>query len=142
MMSWSILKSEKEYKKALKRLDEIFHPRNTKEQDEFDLLVLLINKYEDENYSLTEVDPISVIKAKMAYFNLKQKDLIEYFGSKSTTSKILSYKSPLTLKHVWLLSMKLNIPIELLAKPYKIDEWNFLDKYDKEKIKKLKMTSA
>lgn len=50
--------------------------------------------------------------------NLKQKDLISVLGSKSTASKILSYKAPLTLKHIWALSDHLKLPVELLAKPY------------------------
>jgi antitoxin component HigA of HigAB toxin-antitoxin module len=30
----------------------------------------------------------------MEYMDLKQKDLIPFFGSKATISKILSYKAP------------------------------------------------
>jgi hypothetical protein len=67
----------------------------------------------------------------MEYMGLRQHDLIPYFGSKSTASKILAYKSPLTLKHVWLLSKKLNLPAGLLAKPYKINQWNIMNKYGK-----------
>jgi len=39
------------------------------------------------------------------------------YTNSSTASKILSYKAPLTLKHIWLLSEKLGLPVELLAKP-------------------------
>jgi len=141
-MKWSIIKSETEYQDALERLDEIFQPKNSVEQDEFDLLVMLINKYENENYHINEVDPIQVIKSKMKYLGLKQKDMVEYFGSKSTTSKILSYKAPLTLKHVWILSINLKIPIELLAKPYNVQNWNFMKKYSQKDLDKLKMTST
>ena len=68
----------------------------------------------------------------MDYMELKQKDLIPYFGSKSTVSKVLSYKTPLSLKHIWLLSRKLDLPIELLAKPYKVDHWNFMEKFSEQ----------
>ena len=81
---------------------------------------------------MEEADPIQVIKMKMEYMGLKQKDLIQYMGSKSTVSKILSYRIPLTLKHVWILSKKLNIPLELLAKPYNIHQWNFMKKFESE----------
>ena len=129
-MNWSIIKSETQYNKALKRIDEIFHPKNTKEQDEFDLLVLLINQFEETHFPIEEADPIQVLKMKMEYLGLKQKDLIPYIGSKSTVSKILSYNAPLTLKHVWVLSEELNIPIQLLAKPYKMSNWKFMKKFD------------
>jgi HTH-type transcriptional regulator/antitoxin HigA len=136
-MTWKILKSDHDYYSAMERLDKIFHPRNKAEQDEFDLLILLITKYEEENFGIEESDPIQVIKMKMKYMGLRQKDLIDCFGSKATTSKILSYKSPLTLKHVWLLSERLELPIELLAKPYNVDEWSFMKKFKKAKRKKM-----
>ena len=130
-MNWNIIKSEGQYNKALLRMEAIFDvDNNSKNSDEFDLLSILINKYEEEHFKIEAADPIQVIKMKMDYMDLKQKDLIPYFGSKSTTSKILSYKAPLSLKHIWLLSEMLNLPIELLAKPYKINQWNFMQKFN------------
>lgn len=129
MKNWTIIKTEEEYQEALDRLDSIFAPKTSKEKDEFDLLVLLINNYEELNYPIEESDPIQVIKMKMEYMGLNQKDMIKYIGSKATVSKILSYKSPLTLKHVWILSKILKLPVELLARPYKIESWNFMKKF-------------
>ena len=136
-MNWTIIRTEKEYKNALERLDAIFHPTNTKEQDEYELLVMLINNYEGSNFHVEESDPIQVIKLKMKYMGLRQKDMIKYFGSKSTSSKILSYKSPLTLKYVWILSKVLDLPVELLAKPYKIDNWKFMKKFENVELKEM-----
>ena len=138
-MNWTIIKNQDQYEKALRRLDSIFNSTNeSKISDEFDLLSILICKYESENFEIREADPIQVIKMKMDYMGIRQVDLIPYFGSKSTTSKILTYKSPLTLKHIWLLSQKLELPIELLARPYKVDKWNFMKKYDSKLKKRLK----
>ena len=136
-MNWKIIKTEKEYQAALVRLDAIFNPKSAKEQDEFDLLVLLINNYEEANYYIKESDPIQVIKMKMNYMGLNQKDMKDYMGSKATVSKILSYKSPLTLKHVWVLSKVLNLPVEVLARPYNIDSWGFMKKFKKLKLQEL-----
>ena len=131
-MNWTILKNDKDYNKAIKRFEEIFDATpDSSDSDEFDLLALLIHSYEEENFHIDEGDPIEVIKMKMKYMGLQQQDLIPYFGSKSTASKILSYKSPLTLKHVWLLSEKLKLPAGLLSRPYKVNHWNIMDKYDK-----------
>ena len=128
-MKWTIIRNDQTYQSALNRLDKIYHPKNKDEEDEFDLLVMLIGRYEEEHFEIEEADPIQVIKMKMDYLGLRQKDLINCFGSKATTSKILSYKSPLTLKHVWLLSERLDLPIELLAKPYRVEEWSFMKKF-------------
>ena len=44
-----LIKSEKDYDKALKRLDKIFYAKvGSKEQEELEILVLLIEKYETE----------------------------------------------------------------------------------------------
>lgn len=100
-------------------MERIFHQtKDPKLSDEFDLLSLLNTKYGEDNFPIEEADPIQIIKMKMDYMDLMQKDLIFLFGSKSTTSKILSYKAPLTLKHIWALSDHLKLPVELLAKPY------------------------
>ncbi len=129
---WKLIKNDRDYNKAMARFEEIFEATSgSQESDEFDLLALLITTYEEENFPIAEADPIEVIKMKMEYMGLRQQDLIPVFGSKATASKILSYKSPLTLKHVWLLSKKLNLPAGLLAKPYKINQWNIMNKYDK-----------
>ena len=131
-MNWTVIRNDKQYYAALERFEEIFDtdPRS-KTNDEFDLLSLLINKYEEENYPIKEADPIEVIRMKMEYMELKQKDVIPYFGSKATASKILSYKAPLTLKHIWVLSEKLDLPLQLLARPYRIEQWGFMKKFHK-----------
>lgn len=131
-MHWTIIRSKTQYNKALKRLDAIFYDTDSsKVSDEFDLLSLLIRNYEEEHFPIEEADPIEVIRMKMAYLDLKQNDLIPWFGSKSTVSKILSYQAPLTLKHVWLLHEKLDLPLQLLSRPYRTKQWGFMKKFEK-----------
>ena len=58
-----IIETEKEYKKALKRLEKVFDAKtNSPEKKEAELLVLLIGKYEDEHYTIEAPDPIEAIK--------------------------------------------------------------------------------
>lgn len=118
-MNWTILKTEEDYKRALSRMDDIFGAtKDSKENDEFNLLLLLINAYEDKHHKIDDVDPIELIKLRMNFMDLKQKDLIPILGSKSTVSKILNYNQPLKLEHIWRLSTFLDIRIEDLAQPY------------------------
>lgn len=51
------LKTEKDYQKAIKRLEVIFdaHP-GSKEGDELEMLAILIEKYEDEHYPIEAPD--------------------------------------------------------------------------------------
>ena len=47
----------------------------TKESDELEVLVLLVEKYEEINWNIATPDPIEAIKYRMEEMNLKQKDL-------------------------------------------------------------------
>jgi HTH-type transcriptional regulator / antitoxin HigA len=52
-MTAEALKTEEDYQKALSRLEEIFHsPADTPEGDEAELLVLLIEKFEEKHYPI------------------------------------------------------------------------------------------
>ena len=98
---WKVLKTDIEYKKALKRTIEIFHAEeNTAEGEELDLLLLLVKDYEDRHYHVPYLNPIEVIKLKLEEKGLKQKDLEPIIGSKGYVSQVLSGKKELTLKMV------------------------------------------
>ncbi len=113
------IKTEKDYQKALKRLEVIFDARpKTKEGDELEILGFLIEKFEEEHYPIEAPDPIEAIKFRMEQMGYKQKDLAEIIGYKGRVSEILSRKRKLTLDMVRNLHDKLNIPLESLVQPY------------------------
>lgn len=57
------IKSESDYKDALKRLEIIFDAAiGTPESDEADVLGLIIDEYEKKNYPIDVPDPIEAIK--------------------------------------------------------------------------------
>jgi HTH-type transcriptional regulator/antitoxin HigA len=115
--NWTVLKSENAYQEALKRLDEIFDVEpGSAEDKEADLLVLLIEKYEEENYPIPDPDPVEAIKFIMEQKSLKQKDLIGIIGDKATVSKVLKRK--LTIEMIRKLNINLKIPFEALIKDY------------------------
>lgn len=113
------IKNEKDYQKALQRLEEIFDaPKATAEGDELDILSILIDKYENDNFPIGFPDPIEAIKFRMEQMGLKQKDLAEVVGFKSRVSEILNKKRKLTLEMIRNLHLKLHIPTEVLVQDY------------------------
>jgi HTH-type transcriptional regulator/antitoxin HigA len=113
-MNWTILKTERDYNKANKRLMEIFNANpNTTEDDELGVLILLIKDYDERHYALPEIDILSVIKEKMQEQGLKNKDLEPIIGSKGYVSSILSGRRDLTLKMAQKLKEFFNLPAEL-----------------------------
>ena len=118
-MNIKVFKTEEEYNQALKRLEIIFDaPADSPEGDEAELLVLLIEKYEDENYPIETPNPIDAIKFRMEQMNMDNKDLAKIIGYKSRVSEIFNRKRKLTLKMIRNLHEKLKIPYESLITNY------------------------
>ena len=118
-MEIKVIKTEEDYNSALIRLEEIFDaPVNSPEGDEAELLTVLIEKYEEEHYSIEAPDPIEAIRFRMEQMNMKKKDLAEVLGYKSRVSEILSRKRKLSLKMIRQLHKKLRIPYDSLLTEY------------------------
>jgi len=113
------IRTEKDYEKTLERLEEIFDSkRGSKEGDELEILSILIDQYEKENFPIGLPDPIEAIKFRMDQMGIKQKDLVEYLGFKSRVSEIMNKKRKLTLDMIRSLNRNLNIPTEVLVQEY------------------------
>ncbi len=118
-MKIRVIKTEEDYQKALKRLEEIFHsPINTVEGDEAEVLSILIEKFEDEHYPIEAPDPIEAIKFRMEQLEMDNNDLAKIIGYKSRVSEIFNRKRKLTLKMIRNLHNKMNIPYEALLSDY------------------------
>lgn len=110
-----LIKTEADYENALSRVDSLFLcERSQEETDELELLIHLIEKYEDEFYQMDLPSPIDAIKFRMEQLGLKQKDVVSYFGSKSKVSEVLSGKRPLSMAMIRALNAGLKIPYEVL----------------------------
>ena len=117
------IKTEKDYNKALERLDVIFDALpNSKEGDEAEILSLLIENYEDQYYPIAAPDPIEAIKIRMEEMEIKQKDLVGIIGGKSRVSEILNKKKRLTVDMIRNLEKMLHISASILVNNYQLAE--------------------
>jgi len=124
-MQLKIIKNEKEYDEALNRIDELMelNPElGTKESDELEILVLLVEKYEEINWNISTPDPIEAIKYRMEEMNLKQKDLVGVIGGKSRVSEILNKKKKLTVDMIRELERILHISASVLVNNYQLSK--------------------
>jgi len=100
---------------AFARLETIFQaPEDTPEADEMEVLVTLIEGYENKHYPIGPADPVEAIKFRMEQQGLSLKDLEPYLGSSGRVSEILNRKRSLSLRMVKRLHQGLNIPYESL----------------------------
>lgn len=119
MMKIKAIKTQRDYNQALKRLEDIFHAEiDSIEGDEAEVLSILIEKFEDENYPIGMPDPIEAIKFRMEQMGMNQKDLAEVVGFTSRVSEILNKKRKLNLGMIRKLSKALHIPTEVLVQEY------------------------
>lgn len=122
-MNIKLLKDEKDYKKATKRLYELFQidnlSSNQELSDEFDILSLLVEDYEKKHYPIEYPnDPIEAILFRIEQMGLTKKDLVSILGYNSRVSEIMSKKRKLTLVMIRKLNEKLKIPLESLVQNY------------------------
>lgn len=113
------IKNELDYENALERLEVIFDAKlGSVEGDELEILGILIEQYENENFPIGLPDPIEAIKFRMEQLGYNQNDLAKIVGLKSRASEILNRKRKLTLEMIRQLHERLNIPTEVLIQSY------------------------
>jgi HTH-type transcriptional regulator/antitoxin HigA len=123
MKTWTVLESKKDYEVALARVDELMDINPVLKSDEgkeLKLLLLLVERYEDEHYPMCSPDPIEAIKIRMNDLGLTPSDLIAAIGDKGTVSKVLSGKIALSLRMIRNLSTLLHLPAEVLIQEVKL----------------------
>ncbi|MFX4277318.1 helix-turn-helix domain-containing protein [Aliarcobacter butzleri] len=109
------IRTQNDYEATLNRIDTLMDSvPNTPEFDELEVLVTLIESYEEKHYSIDAPDPISAIKFRMEQENLKQKDLIPIIGDSAIVSKVLNGQRKLTVEMIKNLHEQLKIPFESL----------------------------
>ncbi|MCF8208877.1 MAG: transcriptional regulator [Rhodoferax sp.] len=100
---------------AFKQLESVFQaPAGSEQADERDVLVTLIEAYEQKHYPIGPADPVDAIKFRMEQQNLTPKDLEPYIGSSGRVSEVLNRKRRLSLQMVKKLHTGLHIPLESL----------------------------
>lgn len=117
MTQIKVLKNQKDYEEALKLVEKLISRSpdpNTDEGAQLELLSVLIEDYEAKQFPSALPSPVEAIEFRMEQSGLKPADLVQYLGSRSRVSEILSGKRQLTLDMVRALEEGLGIPAKVL----------------------------
>ncbi len=96
------------YTKALYGLTA--EPRPTRAQVKaIELLTLLIERYEQENYTIPEASPSDVLRFLLERHGLRQRDVAAELGGESVVSEVLSGKRKLNAAQIEQLSRRFRI---------------------------------
>lgn len=111
------IKTKADYRAALKEIEALMAAKlDTLEGERLDVLVTLVEAYENKHYRLELPDPVEAIKFRMEQKGLAPKDLVPMIGRINRVYEILSRKRPLTLAMIQRLHSELGIPAESLIK--------------------------
>jgi HTH-type transcriptional regulator/antitoxin HigA len=114
------LKTESDYKEALKEIERIFNAApGTREGDRLDVLTTLVEAYEEKHFHIPLPDPIEAILYYVESRGLTRRDLERYIGSRARVSEVLNRKRSLTMEMIRNLHKGLGIPAEVLIQPYR-----------------------
>jgi len=111
------IKTDADYRAALKEIETLMMAEpDTPEGEKLDVLVTLVEAYEQKHYPLDLPDPVEAIKFEMEQKGLTVKDLEPMIGKSNRVYEVLNHKRSLTLKMIWRLHEQLGIPAESLIK--------------------------
>ena len=116
-MELNPIRNEKDYEAALQAVSPWFDHEpdaGTPEADCFEILLMLIEKYETEHYPVLPSDPIEAIRFRMEQSGLTVKDMEPYIGKSNRVYEVLSGKRQLTLPMIRRLHKGLGISAESL----------------------------
>jgi len=109
------IKNKTDYGDALKQIDKLWNAKpNTPRGDKLEVLITLVEAYEQKHYPIDPPDPIEAIKFRMEQMGLTQSDLAEAMGGKNRVSEVLNGKRNLTIKMARELHKRFDIPAESL----------------------------
>lgn len=109
------IKTKKDYETALALLDRVFFAKKgTPQANMAEVLSILIEKYEEENFPIKNPDPIEAIKFRMEQMGWNKKQLESVLGGKNRVSEVLNRKRELSLAMIRKLYKKMRIPAEIL----------------------------
>jgi HTH-type transcriptional regulator / antitoxin HigA len=114
------LRTDADYQEAISEVRRLWGAvEGTASGNRLDLLMVLVNAYEDERYQIAPPDPIEAIITRMNDRDMSRSDLEGLLGVGSgRVSEILNRRRPLTIDMIRKLSAGLGLSEHCLVQPY------------------------
>lgn len=117
--------SETDYLESLARVDALMDAQpGTPEGDELDILVTLVQAYEENHFLIDAPDPVEFIKNVMDFLELDQAELARLLQSRPRASEILNRRRQLTLSQIRRITSAWKIPADPLIRKYELANRN------------------
>jgi HTH-type transcriptional regulator/antitoxin HigA len=115
------IRTKKNHEAALKRIEKLMGAKaGAPAGDELDVLVTLVESYEEKHYPIGNPDPVEAIRHRMEALGMDRKDLEPILGSRSRVSEILNRKRKLSIDMIRNLHECMGIPASALIQDYEV----------------------
>ncbi len=113
------IRTKRDYQTALKEVETLWDSREgSAEADRLEVLVLLVEAYEQQYFPIEAPHPIDFLLHVMEARGLARKDLERYIGSRARVAEVLNRVRPLTLEMIRRLATGLKLPADVLIRGY------------------------
>ncbi len=117
------IKTEDDYKAVLTEIERLFEAvPETPEGDRLDILILLVEAYEEQHHAIPPPDPVAALEYHIESRGLTRRDLEPYLGNRARVAEILNRRRALTIEMIRRLHQGLGISAEVLIQPYPLQE--------------------
>jgi HTH-type transcriptional regulator/antitoxin HigA len=118
MMEIRPIRNDADHEATLREIEQLWGAaEGSDEGDRLDILVTLVEDYEDRRWPLQISDPVEAIEAAMAYEGRSRADLGRLIGA-SRATEVLQRKRSLTLPMIRKIADKWHVPERVLVKEY------------------------
>lgn len=117
------IRSDEDHRAALAEIGSLWGAApGTEDGDKLDVLLTLVEKYEDNRWPIEEPnwDPVDALHYAIEELGHTQAELSQVLDSRSRASEILNRQRALTVEMIHAISENWKIPAALLVKPYKL----------------------
>jgi HTH-type transcriptional regulator/antitoxin HigA len=110
-----VVRDEEQNAEYVRRLEKLTAKKRVTaaERKLIELLTLLVEDFESKHYAVPEVGPLDIVRNLMEAHGLRQKDLVDVFGTESIVSDVLNGKRELTKEHIRRLNRRFNVSPEV-----------------------------
>jgi len=106
-----VIRDEKQNQAYIRRLEKLTSKKSVTRAEEklIELLAVLIENFEAKRYTVPDASPLAMVRHMMEAHHLRQKDLVDVFGTESIASEVLHGKRELTKEHISRLSARFGV---------------------------------
>ncbi|RLP23395.1 helix-turn-helix domain-containing protein [Mesorhizobium sp. YM1C-6-2] len=117
------IRTEADHERAMAEVERLWGAKSgTPEGDRLDVLVTLIEAYEEKLYVFDPPDPIEAIQFRMEQLGLTRKDLEPYIGSRARVAEVMNRKRGLSIEMIRRLNEGLGISGDILIRSTRQDK--------------------